>query len=61
MTHPLLTRAAEDGTPIIDGDTATLVWEGVEPPLLLSDRHGWDHAHPGEWRKAAARRSGPTR
>jgi enterochelin esterase family protein len=53
MTHPLLTRAAENGTPIIDGDTATLIWEGVEPPLLLSDLHGWDPAHPAAWTKIA--------
>ena len=53
MTHPLLTRAAENGTPIIDGDTATLVWEGAEPPLLLSDLHGWDPAHPAEWTAVA--------
>ena len=53
MTHPLLTRAAENGTPIIDGDTATLVWQGAEPPLLLSDLHGWDPAHPAAWTAVA--------
>ena len=53
MTHPLLTCAAEGGTPIIDGNTATLVWEGAEPPLLLSDFHGWDPAQPAEWTRVA--------
>jgi enterochelin esterase-like enzyme len=53
MTHPLLARAEAGGTPVIDGDTATLVWQGAEPPLLLSDHDGWDPEHPGEWTEIA--------
>ena len=49
MTHPLLARAEAGGTPIIDGDTATFLWQGAEPPLLLSDLHGWNPTQSGEW------------
>lgn len=53
MTHPLLARARAGGTPIIAGDRATLIWQGAEPPLLLSDLHGWDCAEAAKWTKVA--------
>jgi enterochelin esterase family protein len=53
MTHPLLARAQVEGTPLIDGDTATLIWQGAQPPLLRSDVHDWHGARPAEWTEIA--------
>lgn len=42
----LLTRAREEGTPLVDGDQVTFVWygEGAEPaPYLVGDFNDWDH------------------
>lgn len=33
----MIDRAAREGTPLIDGDEATFVWKGHEPPQLLGD------------------------
>lgn len=33
----MLERAAREGTPLIDGDVVTFVWQGNEPPRLLGD------------------------
>jgi len=40
--NPLLRRAQEYGTPIIQGNRATFIWEGETAPLLISDSSGWD-------------------
>jgi enterochelin esterase family protein len=53
MTHPLLARAEAGGTPVIDGDTATLIWQGAAPPVLVSDLTGWEPEHPAEWTEVA--------
>ena len=37
----LLKRARAEGTPLIDGDTATFVWEGNNPPRLVGDFNKW--------------------
>ncbi|HST90503.1 MAG TPA: alpha/beta hydrolase-fold protein [Ktedonobacterales bacterium] len=43
MGHPLdlLERARREGTPLIDGERATFVWEGERPPRLLGDFNRW--------------------
>jgi enterochelin esterase-like enzyme len=41
--HPLLTRALQQGTPIIDDQKATFVWEGKTAPLLLGDFTDWNN------------------
>ena len=33
----LIDRATREGTPLIDGDEATFVWKGNEPPRLMGD------------------------
>jgi enterochelin esterase-like enzyme len=40
-THPLLERAHRDGTPLIDGDTVTFLWQGDDPPYLKADFNQW--------------------
>ena len=40
--HELLQRARSEGTPLIDGDRATFVWEGPAAPVLLGSFAGWD-------------------
>lgn len=37
----LLERARREGTPLIDGERATFVWEGERPPRLLGDFNRW--------------------
>ncbi|MBU1877688.1 MAG: esterase family protein [Chloroflexi bacterium] len=57
MKHPLLERAQREGTPLIDGETATFVWHGEQAPQLLCDLNDWDPARvwaldpvaPGVW------------
>jgi enterochelin esterase-like enzyme len=38
----LLDRARREGTPLIDGATATLVWYGQQAPQLIGDFNAWD-------------------
>lgn len=40
--HDLLARARAEGTPLIDGETVTFVWEGETAPKLYSDATGWE-------------------
>ncbi len=54
--HPLLTRALQSGNPVIDGETATFLWQGRTAPRLIDDCHNWDEAPqemtrlaPGSW------------
>src|SRR5947209_5411460 len=37
----LVDRARLEGTPLVEGDSATFVWQGPESPLLLGDFNGW--------------------
>lgn len=54
----LLERAQTAGTPLIDGQQATFVWQGPEPPRLIADFNDWEDgepltlraAGPGLWR-----------
>jgi enterochelin esterase-like enzyme len=53
---PLLERA-QAGTPIIEDETATFVWQGEQAPQLIGDFTGWEqgdhialaHMRPGVW------------
>lgn len=33
----ILSRLANEPTPLIDGDQATFVWQGHKPPRLMGD------------------------
>ena len=45
MRKVLLDRAQIEGTPLIEGNRATFVWEGETAPGLVGDLSGWG-AHP---------------
>lgn len=54
-----LTRAQQEGTPLVEGDTATFVWQGAEPPVLRGDFNGWATENTPAWEPAdAGRRKG---
>ncbi len=38
----LLKRAKAEGTPLIDGDQVTFLWQGDDPPKLIADFSDWD-------------------
>lgn len=42
--HPLLARAQNEGTPLIDGSSVTFVWEGTTAPSLMGDYSDWQHS-----------------
>lgn len=44
MTTSLLERARQDGTPLVDGNTVTLLWQGKKAPSLRGDFTQWHHA-----------------
>jgi enterochelin esterase family protein len=37
-------HAVEEGNPIVQGNKATLIWQGESPPQFISDVHDWDAA-----------------
>lgn len=39
--HPLLDRAHREGAPIREGQTATFVWAGDQPPCVVGDFNQW--------------------
>jgi enterochelin esterase-like enzyme len=41
-SHPLLIKARTNGNPVIEGEVATLIWQGSTPPCLIDDVHNWD-------------------
>ena len=57
MMRELIKRAQTEGTPLIDGESATLVWRGPRAPMLIGDFNDWDarramaltEAVPGVW------------
>jgi enterochelin esterase-like enzyme len=50
----LLQGVREHGTPIIQGNRATFVWEGETAPLLISDASGWED-HPRVFKRLSIR------
>ena len=44
--HNILLRAQTLGTPLIDGDTATFVWHGKRPPVIIGDFTNWEDGPP---------------
>ncbi|MEZ4672481.1 MAG: alpha/beta hydrolase-fold protein [Anaerolineae bacterium] len=54
--NKVLKRAQQEGTPLIDGDMVTFVWQGKKAPSLQADFSNWDEkpialtkAAPGIW------------
>lgn len=45
--HPLIEQARVQGTPLIDGETATFVWHGETAPELIGDFNEWGHGMAG--------------
>ena len=41
-TNPLLAMARTMGNPVIDGNVATFLWQGLTAPLLIDDFHHWE-------------------
>ncbi len=41
--NTLLERAQAGGNPVMDGNTATFVWEGEEAPFVLGDFNSWGY------------------
>ncbi len=54
-----LARAQTEGTPVIDDNTATFVWQGGDPPLLRGDWNDWDEASPLPWQRVKGARGKP--
>lgn len=50
----LTQRAREQGTPLIEGEIVTFLWQGQEPPALRGDFNDWDIAKAPAWRKTRA-------
>lgn len=44
--HSILLRAQTEGTPLVDGETATFVWSGKHPPVLIGDFTDWEDGIP---------------
>lgn len=44
----LLERAHTEGTPLIDGEKVTFIWEGVDAPHLIGDFNDWEDDAPVE-------------
>ncbi|NWF67612.1 MAG: esterase family protein [Chloroflexi bacterium] len=44
--HKLVKRARAEGTPLIDGQQLTFVWQGQRAPYLLGDFNQWGYGMP---------------
>lgn len=51
-----LARAQAQGTPLINDNTATFVWQGDDPPLLRGDWNDWDEDNPLPWQRLTGAR-----
>jgi enterochelin esterase-like enzyme len=49
--HKILLRAQETGTPLIDGETATFVWQGNQPPVIIGDFTNWEEGSPRTFKR----------
>jgi enterochelin esterase family protein len=52
MSKDLLSRAQVDGTPLIDGERVTFLWQGKKAPHLIGDFTDWENGQPVELVKA---------
>ncbi len=52
MRNTYLKRALLEGTPLIDGNTVTFVWQGRQAPLLSGDFNDWERGGPIELERA---------
>ena len=50
----LLTRAQAQGTPLIDGETVTFLWQGKKTPHLVGDFTDWEDGKPAKLTKAGS-------
>jgi enterochelin esterase family protein len=50
-TQDWLARAQAEGTPLIDDNIATFVWQGDDPPLLRGDWNDWDESKLLAWQR----------
>ncbi len=50
----LLERARQEGTPLIDGDQVTFVWQGEEAPRLIADFTNWEWGDPVQMQRQKA-------
>ncbi|OGN93165.1 MAG: hypothetical protein A2Y88_13015 [Chloroflexi bacterium RBG_13_48_10] len=46
MPKSILRRLKKEQTPLIDGNTATFIWQGKKSPYLVGDFTGWDAGNP---------------
>jgi enterochelin esterase-like enzyme len=53
VTKDNLLVRAQEGTPVIDGNTATFVWQGERPPQLIGDWTHWEHRTPVDLSRVA--------
>jgi enterochelin esterase family protein len=51
-SRDLLSRAQAQGTPLIDGETVTFVWQGKKTPRLIGDFTDWEGGQPAKMEKA---------
>jgi enterochelin esterase-like enzyme len=49
--HEILIRAQTEGTPLIDGETATFVWHGKHPPIIIGDFTNWEDGSPQTFKR----------
>ncbi len=54
MVHPLITRARSEGSPLIDGNAVTFVWEGKGPVKVIADFNGWGTGAPADLEKVSS-------
>jgi enterochelin esterase-like enzyme len=52
MKNDLLARAQTGGYPLIDGNKATFLWQGMSVPHLIDDLHDWEE-HPQKMRRVS--------
>lgn len=45
--HPLIEQARAQGTPLIDGENVTFIWQGKTAPALIGDFNAWGHGMDG--------------
>jgi enterochelin esterase-like enzyme len=51
--HPLLVRALAEGTPLVDGDQVTFLWQGKSAPILRGDFTDWERGAPVSFTRLA--------